>query len=725
MSQLMAYRGCSRLEYRNQNIKLLRGLEGERTRSSYRTVWLGDNVRDLLRQDPNPVVIAGLVDRAQTQVLPLRQMIVIDHEFTGDVLRLTFELASYISVGDGGPVPLTSWAAGRPAPPRCYLSTLENPALPVRVLRDPEVSQRWRQAVDFLAASWDFSSTGFFRLQAPGAGLVGHARGPVLEASEGSRSSVRLESYNPHLPEETWSAMRLRVAGSGSLVEVEGGDVHLDRDGFIDLSLRPMEEGPGQLQIRVDPDPQFSTYIPLTVKASRDVTRRHHKTVMLGREWERCLDGLRTTLDDRTTLLSVLNQLAQVFPDSAPLQQHRGRVLYDQERFVEAREALDRSLALREDSATVAYNLFAALKRGERAASAELLGRLNLSVHRFFEELLRIVSELDESMALHVVEVGFDLFDDDKRHRLIRSAAAVVRTESGVVRLGDLWGMSAPLDALRYVHEVAADQSDWHRASCLVVEMAERIGGHSVATGHARRIVRWRGGAPADALACWHAYGRSIRDPRERTAVLLDNARGVVADHPGAPEGIEFALLAASRALDLGQIEVASQALPIAAHHIAVGGFTGTEVQGRLDALRVSLEAALAQWTVVEDATEARRRDLSVRLRPLLSGRTLAILGSPTARADVDQIAADLGVRVLSFPSTVENPVDERRLRALSPQGLIVVALWEHMNHLKAPTKEWLKQYDVPFLQIRGTGGLLIEELWERLGRDGVPLAVR
>ncbi len=56
------FRGAMRLEYRNQNIKLLRACSGEITRSSYRGLWVDPAALEVLESDSNPICHVVFVD---------------------------------------------------------------------------------------------------------------------------------------------------------------------------------------------------------------------------------------------------------------------------------------------------------------------------------------------------------------------------------------------------------------------------------------------------------------------------------------------------------------------------------------------------------------------------------------------------------------------------------------------------------------------------------------
>lgn len=711
---LAVFRGCSRLEYRNQNIKILRAVEGELTRASYRLLWVHDEVRQILADEPNAIATAVLVDSSNTRGLPVRQMMVVEHRIDepAGFLHLTFSLGPFVGTLLDFTDDLAQWEQGaETCPPGTFVSRWR-PDWPRTVeLPDDGTTSRWSEAIDFLTASWDFSSTAFLRIEGTTTGVE---TGPVMEALENHELPVRIRSYNPHLTTEALRRMKLRVAQSGGLIAVETGDgLALDRDGDMELRLRCLEPGVAHLDVTVDPDPQFSTYLPLTLRVAADPSIATGRPRVLGREWQACLEGLEAHLRGTPDLhLTVLDLLARVFPDDPAVLQHKGLVHYREGRLAEARRAFDTALAMREDAGTVAWNLFAALRRGDVGDALDLLTRLSLSQHELFDNLIDVVGDLPEGVNLAVARVAPTVFGDEKALRLLAAMAATVESEPGTCELaGAIRGID-PERALSFLLEVVDKHEDWPRSVRLLVELADEVNRVEGIEAHARQALRWGGENPADFLARWYRFRRLLPTPEVRVAVSMGNVRRMFDAHPGFAATIaELALETAETALGQADLLLAQEALTMVFANVRGTDEDAEVVLASARVLEQRLADILIETDPVRRGSEEYVRSLYRALRPWTEGKTLVVLGAPNRRSQADEWEAELGVRLVWLGSTPSNPVDEPRLRALDPSSLIVVALYEHMSHLKPNTKQWLKRNDVPIVQTPGTGGMLLEAL--------------
>ena len=713
--EIVVFRGCSRLEYRNQNIKILRAVEGEHTRASYRSLWVTDEVRDILDRNPNPIVTAVFIDADNRKALPIRQMMVIEHKFEADrgLLHLTFEISSFLGTMLDFTDDLTAWGGSHAGHPPTKFVARWDPSWPgIRTLPKADEASRWREAIDFLTQSWEFPHTGFMRFAET---TTGEALGPTIEVPENQEFSIRLDSYNPHLNQAHIGRMRLRASQSGGLMAIDpDAGLAIPRDGELMLKATCLEAGAAQLELSIDPDPQFSTYLPIKLSVTADEGGTGRPRI-LGREWQECLEELNDALIEKPEIhLIVLGLLDRAFPDDPSVLRQLGHVFYRREDLARARKLFDRALELREDSHTVAWNLFAALRRGDVADARELITRLNLSRHELFDELVSTVEALDESINLQVAKDIPEVFGDDKALRLLLAMGKSSKSENAACELASSIRVIDPERSLDFLLEQLSGRAEWGRAVHLLVEIADETNRHDGVSEYVQEILLWGIEPPMEFKAKWSRYERLIPTPEIKTGLLLTNARRMFASHVDCGlVASEFSINAAEVALKQGWLQLVNEALTLVFANLEEADDESHYHLDRARELEQRLGDVLRETLPFNRQSDEYLRSMYLRLRPWTERKVLLVLGSYSRPSDADIWESELRVRVEWVPSTPSNPINEDRVRSHDPTQLIVVALWEHMGHIKENTKQWIKKNHVPFIQMKGTGGLLVENLLE------------
>jgi tetratricopeptide (TPR) repeat protein len=704
---LAIFRGLQRLEYRNQAIKLLRAIEGEHTRSSYRDLWVQDEVLEVLTAESNPIATAVFVDPSGTLAFPARQLMVVDHRIDEETksLNLTFEVGPFVATRLDFTSEISAWDdAADACPPKRFVSIWRDAWPGLDELPREAASGRWRESIDFLTTHWDLSESVFLRL---GGIPEAEPSGPVMRTTESRKTTLTVESYNPHLRSTTLKSRSIRVFQSGGLVSIESGDRNTpNRDGTSEIQLRCFEPGDARVDINVHPDPQFSTYLPISFKVAVDPEIGTGRPHVLGREWQQCLDGLEAHLTASPDLhLSVLDLLGRVFPEDPSVLQHKGRIQYRLGDLAEARQFFDQAMTLREDAATIAWNLFAALRRGDLGDAMSLLTKLNLSHHDLFDELLEVAETLPEPVALALMRKSGEVFGDDKMTRLLARLQPNVQTEAGACELAVEIARIDPHAAISYLTDLLSENSDWTVATRTVLSIAEQGEMDEPLEEFALRALRWRNDEANDFRARWHSHQKFITTPEHRVGLALRNARDLF--DAGLDElGSDLAIEAADSALEQGDLMVAQEALTL----IFSNRLGGDDDDFYLDAARATesrIGEVLQELTPITPRSEEYLARLYQQLRPWTSGKTMAVLGGGARHPMADEWEAELRVRLVWLTSTPSNPVDEDRLRAFDPKGLIVIGLWESMGHLKKNTIKWLKENQV-------------DHVWAKAGRSSV-----
>lgn len=127
---LAMFRGSSRKEYRDQILKMLRGVRGEQTRTVYRRRWVSSDARQILESGEPFAILAFVVDSENACALPCRRLAIVDrpiYDLETDSYQLTMELGNFVTVPRRFNDLIGSWPdSGGWAPPGFFLSALDD-----------------------------------------------------------------------------------------------------------------------------------------------------------------------------------------------------------------------------------------------------------------------------------------------------------------------------------------------------------------------------------------------------------------------------------------------------------------------------------------------------------------------------------------------------------------------------------------------------------------------
>jgi len=703
-SPVALFRGSSRLEYQNQNVKLLRAVQDEVTRAAYRLLWVDDSALEVFASDPAALCIAVLTNRDGTHALPIRHLLaqqaVVDRD--AGMLFLELVVGPFVDVGDDFNTSVNAWHHGPGAPPECFATAWFAPETQLDEVRGQEALPAWRRAVDFITGHWNFSSSVFLR---PADGLDGDKSGPVVTGTrQGQRMTLQLASYNPHMRTSDLESHRLSIQQEGALADVADPPA-LERDGFIEVGLRGLEPGELQLRVSVEPDPHLSTYIPFKVLVDPTDDMHPTRTRVMGHEWQTCLDGLASQLHDSPDLqYGVLQLLERVFPKDPYLLFHRGKVHYERNEFAEARLLFGQALAIHASPRILAWDLFAALRRGDTEDASEVVARLDLSHHDLFDQLVEVVRLLPEPTALTFINSAGLVFGEDKTNRLYAAASENLQTEDGLLEVATALATTQPATAFELLLDPATQQESWHRARELLLDLAKDVGRRHEVAHIARQLLLLDDNGPARTQHRLHSFGHLL-DPRSRLDVLLENAGRLLGAAGGEADasllaGVELLLEAFDTALKLGDFLIAKEILA-RAYANGAEDLIPTELEPRGEQLQRTLEA----MRKLEVGSAEYQHRLVVNLRPHVTGLDLVILGGATPREDILELARDLGARdAMWLTSTPGSPISESRLQAKQGEHLLVVAFEWKMGHLSDGIRDRLRRNGTPVLWAHNVG---------------------
>jgi hypothetical protein len=242
---------------------MLRAVEGEQTRTTYRLNWVTQDALQLLDTETNALCVANLTDRDGAHALPSRMMTVVQHKIDRDTgtLKLILEIGPFIQLENDFIGALSEWRSDSGNyPPQKFVSVYEDQWPKFREAEGSEVLDSWRRAVEFVTTAWDFRNSIFLR--PANTKLQGRDKEITISVEQANKYDFEIASYNPHLTDVDLSLKALHVTSSGAIADIDRCPP-IDRDGVMSIGMKFLEPGVSKIQINILPDPQFSTYIPI------------------------------------------------------------------------------------------------------------------------------------------------------------------------------------------------------------------------------------------------------------------------------------------------------------------------------------------------------------------------------------------------------------------------------------------------------------------------------
>lgn len=630
MSRVLAmFRGAMRLEYRNQDIKLLRACSGEITRSSYRGMWIDPAALEVLEADPNPICHAVFVDEAGTLATPVRSLMVESHELDRDTgnLHFAFRVENFLRTGLDFDARLATWGARTSARPPERFVTVWQPDWPrVEEVPDHEAEDVWRGAIDFLTSHWNFGRTAFFRLSNPPSAV--RDGGPELHLAHDRDVEVAITVYNPHLSTRQVADFAIQAEHSGVLMEVAPALQAMPRDGRSTVNVRCIEPGAAELRLAVMPDFQFSTYLPLRLDIQRDPANRSAAYRTLGPEWDDCLTELGSHLDhDRELHLSVLRLLERAFPAEPSLLFHRGRALYEMGRLAEAATLFGEALAIRETADVVAWDLFTALRNGAIDRVRNLLERLAgyLTRQDLFEGLVEVTRQLPSHVATDLVVMSRKLLSEDKVYRLVVAAAETVDNETSAFAVAAEMAEHDLQRALTFLIDQASTHAAWTRLREPIVEYAEALGNRDDVAEYLETYLSWRAAPAPEVLSRFRRFRHLLRAERQLEIAIDNSSQLFAAGGPSRLPAVELVLEAAELALRQGSLLLADNAIEKATGNLRADD--PAPLIEHVDSIRERLLDSYDRLDLIRRGSDAYRARVYDRIRPFLADRVVAVIG--------------------------------------------------------------------------------------------------
>ena len=698
MDYLAIFRSCLRKEYADQVIKMLRAAEGEHTRTSYRLDWVTDEALHLLNNETNPLCIASITNRHATHALPSRIMTVLEFSIDNDsgTARFLFEVGPFISVGADFSGEIDSWGMkSSDRPPSKFVSIYQSD-WPKFVEAKSDPITPWRRAVEFATTNWDFKNTVFMR--PVDSSLEGHEHEIHLTVKQATGYKFEIASYNPHLNLIDLNRKQIQVTASGALADIDPSP-SIPRDGIIPIEFRFLEPGTSKIEIHIQPDPQFSTYIPIGLEIESDPNLDPVGPRLLGPEWASCLDELNQIFSKDTDLqLRVLKTLSIAFPNEPEVMLRRGRMhLMRGENHV-AIDIFKEVLKVRESARGIAWLLIASLRIGAVRESEDLLQRLNLSEGALFQQIVDAASQIDEQTVMRFVDLPGLYLSEDKAIKLVQALGDAIVSQDAAQRVMSALVQLDEFQALSFSKKCLSRNPDWRSLRRDYVLLADKLQIPEGVSDHAGLILRYEDEEPSEILERINRLGSFVH-PVDLLSILLHNAAALAVqdsdDHKLAC--MDQSLKAAELAFELCDYSTTDYALQLLTKNLRMNDPKSRGYLNAAEQVGMKVFEARKNDTIQSNFEDSYHDYLVQIIEPLMRGKVLILLGGREDSLLTAHWKISMGLDQIVWTSGVSSsPISGKQLLEMDPAKLIVVVSWSDAVLFPDQVQIWLEENNVP-----------------------------
>jgi hypothetical protein len=563
--QAALFRSCLRKEYQDQVVKMLRGLNGEFTRTTYRLQWIEQAVLDALREGSRVQFVGTIVDQQGVNGIPVRLLQLEDFAVNEErqVVELVLSLGDFVCEKESEAVerPLSELTGGSTSrPPETFVAIWADTWREVKKVDDARAGDVWRRSIDFLSTRWRTEKTIFFRPET--SWCVGAPYGPKSEATQLYTKRLVFDSYNPHIASSTLRKYSLVPQSTGLLVESLGTS-SIPADGMLHVDIEFLESGSGSVRVEVHPDPQWSTYVPIDFEVAPNEDAGTDRVRHLGVGWRKFLQ----VLDDRFASgplehAELLDLLLDVFEDNPELIIHRGRLHLANSEYRMAADQFVEALRKTSDPRAIAGQLIAALHLGELSVAESALQRLDLSKVDLFEEVLEGLPRVSGTVVREFCHAPGIVLSEAKAMQMLHAFAAGDHAESVFTAIFKEASELNFQEALRMALGLIGRHPEWRMLRQAVVGVADRRGAIDEVQSFVSDALRWRGEDPEGFGVEFFRIGAALPAEVSTTLACENAARLFAAATRGAVlTGFELAGFAAETAFQVGNLSIAQRAI--------------------------------------------------------------------------------------------------------------------------------------------------------------------
>jgi len=563
------FRSCARPSFRAEVIKSLRGLAGEHTHTTYRSMWLTDEVVEHFKANRDFTAISILVDPLSELAFPSRMMrpVVAPH-FSSGSWHFTFELGAFVSVHRRVERRLREWASSENlSPPTKFVSFLNQSWFRYQEVEYKRSKSDWKSSIDFVLEHWHdhFQESVFLRPSHRNDFNVA-SKGPEVSVRQADEVRLSLDSYNPHLSDEQLVAKRLNVAVSDVLGDV-ASIPKLERDGELNFSLTFLEPGNGRVVIDVQPDAHLSVYVPISTNVLPNPDVDPAGPRVLGTEWKKFLEGVgKESPAESANALELFTRLSAVFPGDSELMVQRGTLHLNNREFAKAREDFKQPLSRSEPRALWGSLLASLHLEDDQSVSDLLMASTALPSSQensaLFERTVSQFVHLPDSVVEWFCEYPVGIISDDKSLRMLVEMTKGSREEETLLRVFQEMGKLEPKLVIRQTAQTLREHPDWRHLRLLRAQVAKQTNLIQVSDDDAEMLLEYVGQDVSDYLETLEEL-KPLIHPQRLPTVLFSNAVRLFScgqsEHVSA--AIQIALSAAHLASENGDIAEAQRCL--------------------------------------------------------------------------------------------------------------------------------------------------------------------
>ena len=695
MGYLSIFRSCARKEYADQVIKMLRAVEGEQTRTTYRLNWVSQDALQLLDTETNALCVANLTDRDGTHALPSRMMTVVQHQIDGDTgtLKLILEIGPFIQLENNFIGAISEWGSDSGNyPPEKFVSVYEDRWPKFREAEGSEVLDSWRRAVEFVTTAWDFRNSIFLR--PANTKLQGRDKEITISVEQANRYDFEIASFNPHLTDVDLSLKALHVTNSGAIADIDRCPP-IDRDGVMSIGMKFLEPGVSKIQINILPDPQFSTYIPIGFNVLPDSQSDPIGPRLLGPEWSICLDEIGEIFEkDDKKHLEVLKSLSVSFPHEPEVMLRRGLLHLRIGQTSIARDLFKDVLKIRESARGVAWLLASSLKAGAVNEAEALIQRLNLSDNTLFEKIVDYVSQIDEDTAIRFIDLPGLYLSEDKAIQLVQAMGNSVRSQEGARKVTASLSDLDKNTAFKFAKSQLLNNPDWRFLRRDYVQLADQLNIIESVSEDVSLILRSQNEKPNEVVDRVNRLGDLVH-PIELLGILLHNSAEFFARHEDDARiaGLDQATKAAAIAFSISDYATADHAIQQVFQNLKDDDSNSKGFASAVSQIASQIAEIRTSQVNQPECSSSYTDYLLKRLSSFTKDKTLVVIGGPDNFDYQDHWRIQLGLEEFRWvPDSLSSETSGNFLMELDPQSLLVVLIWSASPQISSSAASWLEK---------------------------------
>lgn len=714
---------------------MLRGMDGEYTRTSYRLQWVDPAVLDLLQAGDDIDVIACLVSPGLKAALPARRMKLVEYSIDPELelLRLTLELKEFVKVPEDFEVQLDRWAGDQHLLPinEIFVTPWSDSWGDPTIVPPSQEKMVWKRSIDFVTKNWriDFANTVFFRTSDPR--IIGGKGYGILSVAQQDDVEIIFDSYNPHLSDEFLLKKQFHVTVGNIMADI-GAIPNIPKDGNFSIDLTFLEAGNAAVQLEVQPDSQFSAYIPIEVLVSSDSESDPNGPRILGRKWRNFLETVAVRFHDQHVLHDELVELLwQVFPEDPELLLHQGRVHLDRREFGAARDTFQKVLNQRDDARAGWWGFSAALLKGDIPDAVNLMERLNLSHYELFDEAVETMALLSDDTIRDFSGIPAIAMSDDKSVRMLLGMVDGVKSEKTAYALVTSLNEINSTQAIAVAKSFLGIHNDWTAIRRLMVEIAAKYDVIHDIGEDIEILLHWNNEEPDDYLVTVTKL-RDLINPRRAVGIMIESASRLVAKNSRNSQIVALTLAneAAKQAASIGDYAECQQAMQLVEMNVDSADFQQMALLTECRELGKKIASILEENASLRQLGDFYQEALKEELLSVLEDKVLLVIGGRATLKSSEKWKEELRLKDLVWITNSDSDtIESQDIISNDPSSLCIVFIRGHESFLHQSATKWINDNRIPLVKAFYSETSIFDALRtlnsEAISRDFIPTSCR